>query len=135
MSKKTEKSIEAVMTSPIGMALTLRELGKLASVGCYYAVSNPEIPKEVLLYIKNSESILASAYSIIEDLIEEADEDVMDSLMNKAMNDIKNTITEDEFNNLMSKSELRKASGEVIENDMLKIIKDINKENDNEQMD
>ena len=121
--KKRDKSVEAVITSPIGIAIVLKDLGKLASLGCHYAVENPDTPKDVLLYIKNSEPLLKIALSLIETLLDTSDEDVMGTLMKDAMKDIKDSLTEEEFQELMTDAELDRASGDVIEGNMMDIIR------------
>ena len=128
MSKKREASVEAVVTSPIGIAIILKDLGKLASLGCHYAVENPETPKDVLLYIKNSEQLLDTVHGLIEILLDNVDEEVMDKMMNTAMDDIKDSLSKDEFNDLMAESQLNRASTDVIEDNMINIIKGLDDE-------
>ena len=119
MSKKREASVQAVVTSPIGIAIVLKDLGKLASLGCHYAVENPETPKDVLLYIKNSEKLLDTAHGLIELLLDNIDEGVMDEMMDTAMDDIKESLSKDEFNDLIT---------DVIEDNMINIIKGLEDE-------
>ena len=128
MSKKREASVEAVVTSPIGIAIILKDLGKLASLGCHYAVENPETPKDVLLYIKNSEQLLDTVHGLIEILLDNVDEEVMDKMMNTAMDDIKDSLSKDEFNDLMAESQLNRASTDVIEDNMINIIRGLDDE-------
>ena len=128
MSKKREASGEAVVTSPIGIAIILKDLGKLASLGCHYAVENPETPKDVLLYIKNSEQLLDTVHGLIEILLDNVDEEVMDKMMNTAMDDIKDSLSKDEFNDLMAESQLNRASTDVIEDNMINIIRGLDDE-------
>ena len=128
MSKKRGKSVEAVVTSPIGIAIVLKDLGKLASLGCHYAVENPETPKDVLLYIKNSEKLLDTAHGLIELLLDNIDEGVMDEMMDTAMDDIKESLSKDEFNDLMTASQLDRAATDVIEDNMINIIRGLDDE-------
>ena len=128
MSKKRDDSVEAVVTSPIGIAIVLKDLGKLASLGCHYAVENPETPKDVLLYIKNSEQLLDTVHGLIEILLDNVDEEVMDKMMNTAMDDIKDSLSKDEFNDLMAESQLNRASTDVIEDNMINIIRGLDDE-------
>ena len=128
MSKKREASVQAVVTSPIGIAIVLKDLGKLASLGCHYAVENPETPKDVLLYIKNSEKLLDTAHGLIELLLDNIDEGVMDEMMDTAMDDIKESLSKDEFNDLMTASQLDQAATDVIEDNMINIIKGLEDE-------
>ena len=128
MSKKREASVEAVVTSPIGIAIILKDLGKLASLGCHYAIENPETPKDVLLYIKNSEQLLDTVHGLIEILLDNVDEEVMDKMMNTAMDDIKDSLSKDEFNDLMAESQLNRASTDVIEDNMINIIRGLDDE-------
>ena len=128
MSKKRDESVEAVVTSPIGIAIVLKDLGKLASLGCHYAVENPETPKDVLLYIKNSEKLLDTAHGLIELLLDNIDEGVMDEMMDTAMDDIKESLSKDEFNDLMTASQLDRAATDVIEDNMINIIRGLDDE-------
>ncbi len=128
MSKKREASVQAVVTSPIGIAIVLKDLGKLASLGCHYAVENPETPKDVLLYIKNSEKLLDTAHGLIELLLDNIDEGVMDEMMDTAMDDIKESLSKDEFNDLMTASQLDRAATDVIEDNMINIIRGLDDE-------
>ena len=128
VSKKREASVEAVVTSPIGIAIILKDLGKLASLGCHYAIENPETPKDVLLYIKNSEQLLDTVHGLIEILLDNVDEEVMDKMMNTAMDDIKDSLSKDEFNDLMAESQLNRASTDVIEDNMINIIRGLDDE-------
>ena len=128
MSKKRDASVQAVVTSPIGIAIVLKDLGKLASLGCHYAVENPETPKDVLLYIKNSEKLLDTAHGLIELLLDNIDEGVMDEMMDTAMDDIKESLSKDEFNDLMTASQLDRAATDVIEDNMINIIRGLDDE-------
>ena len=128
MSKKRETSVEAVVTSPIGIAIILKDLGKLASLGCHYAIENPETPKDVLLYIKNSEQLLDTVHGLIETLLDDVDEGVMDKMMDTAMDDIKDSLSKDEFDDLMAEAQLNRASTDVIEDNMINIIRRLDDE-------
>ena len=128
MSKKRETSVEAVVTSPIGIAIILKDLGKLASLGCHYAIENPETPKDVLLYIKNSEQLLDTVHGLIEILLDNVDEEVMDKMMDTAMDDIKDSLSKDEFDDLMAEAQLNRASTDVIEDNMINIIRGLDDE-------
>ena len=128
MSKKRDDSVEAVVTSPIGIAIILKDLGKLASLGCHYAIENPETPKDVLLYIKNSEQLLDTVHGLIETLLDDVDEGVMDKMMDTAMDNIKDSLSKDEFDDLMAEAQLNRASTDVIEDNMINIIRGLDDE-------
>ena len=128
VSKKRDDSVEAVVTSPIGIAIVLKDLGKLASLGCHYAVENPETPKDVLLYIKNSEKLLDTVHNLIETLLDGVEESTMNKLMDTAMDEIKNSLSKDEFNDLIAESQLDRAANDVIEDKMMDIIRGLDDE-------